>query len=138
MEETPMALPACWRSTSAALYLLVVANGRMENDDTRLSVVAISSARARRRKSRSLSAPASCRGSTAMDLEPADSVVPVGLRLVCKKNAATARRAIRAVAANQSIGFFLDEAGLSTTADTGRDSVSRLSRCKSVRISEAG
>src|SRR5215469_9718890 len=62
------------------LYLLVVANGRTENDGTRLSAVAISSAKANRRKSDSLSLePGLCSGSTAIAFELAD---PRGARSV--------------------------------------------------------
>src|SRR6516164_4164774 len=66
MDMTPMARPACCRSTSGLLYLLVVANGRTENDFTRLREVAISSGNASRRKSMLLSNPAFWNGNIAM------------------------------------------------------------------------
>src|SRR5215469_17714820 len=93
-----MARPACWRSTSGPLYLLVVAKGRTENDFMRLRVVAISSGKARRRKSISLSEPAFWNGSTAIAVWAAG---PLAAGTCCRKrhqNRPTSKSATAAAA----------------------------------------
>src|SRR5215472_1557405 len=68
-----MSWPACCKSMPGLLYLLVVANGRTEKVGTRLNAVAISSAKANRRKSASFSLELGfCNGSAAIAFELAD------------------------------------------------------------------
>src|SRR5215472_10311276 len=61
-----MTRPASWKSENGRMYLTLMAYGRTENDLTRLSDVAISSDKARPRKSISLSEPTFWNGNTAI------------------------------------------------------------------------
>src|SRR5215469_12184657 len=80
-----MSRPACCKSTFELLYLLVAANGRIENVCTWLRTVAISSDKASPRKSRFLSEIAFCNGSTAIDLGLAELTCGTERRLACQK-----------------------------------------------------
>src|SRR5207245_9898573 len=126
-----MSRPACCKSAFRSLYLLVVAEGRIEKDCTWLSAVAISSAKASRRKSMSLSEPAYCNGSTAIAVGLAEATGRTEGCLACQKirpNTSAATTLAAAAAIHRSRLFRATGAD-SVTADNLRDSESRFRRC---------
>src|SRR6266481_6017772 len=105
------------------MYLLVIANGLIDRSGSELSLVAISSGNARRRKSVSLSALAFWNGSTA---------TVVGLRTIGLRGLSCSDLQ------NTTLPTALAVSSPSELEPTLRpDSVSRWRRCRSHRISDA-
>src|ERR1700758_853055 len=142
MSVTPISRPACLKSRLGAVYLLVVANGRIAKERTSVSVFAISSGSARRRKSASLSDPTFWNGRTATVLGPAESPEETAacLNFQRSREIALSRTIpashvtfLRVCPCQRGVGTALGGPDLSLRSEPE----SRLARVRSARISEA-